>query len=148
MRAPLRTPRPRSRRKVDLYVQYHRGGTANAAVAQKLKAAGIPVLAVNAAVPGAPLYSLDNAMAGRIAGDALAQFAGRTWAGQPIAAVVIGRVSTNTERVQGVTEALRKRLPNAPRVDARDPGQSCPGDAAPRATAGLATTAQAVDRRD
>ena len=102
-------------RKVDLYVQYHRGGAAaNAAVAQKLKAAGIPVLAVNEAVPGAPLYSLDNAMAGRIAGDALAQFAARTWASQPTVAVVIGRVSANPERVQGVTEALRKRLPAAP----------------------------------
>src|SRR4030095_2139080 len=89
----------------------HRGSTANAAVAQKMKAAGIPVLAVNEAVPGAPLYSLDNAAAGRIAGDALAQFAGRTWAGQPTIAVVIGRVSTNPERVQGVAEALRKRLP-------------------------------------
>ena len=97
--------------KVDLYVQYHRGGSANAAVAQKLKAAGIPMLAVNEAVPGAPLYSLDNAMAGRIAGEALAQFAGRTWAGQPTFAVVIGRVSTNTERAQGAAEALHKRLP-------------------------------------
>jgi len=98
---------------VDLYVQYHRGGTANAAIAQKLKAAGVPVLAVNEAVPGAPLYSLDNAMAGRIAGDALAQFAARTWASQPTVAVVIGRVSANPERVQGVAEALRKRLPAA-----------------------------------
>jgi len=100
-------------RKVDLYVQYHRGGMANAAIAQKLKAAGIPVLAVNEAVPGAPLYTLDNAMAGRIAGEALAQFAERTWAGQPTVAVVIGRVSANPERVQGVAEAFRKRLPSA-----------------------------------
>src|SRR5262245_1272957 len=100
-------------RKVDLYVQYHRGAAANADVARKLKAAGIPVLAVNEAAPGAPLYSLDNAVAGRIAGDALAQFAARTWAGQPTAAVVIGRVSANPERVQGVAEALRKRLPAA-----------------------------------
>lgn len=100
-------------RKVDLYIQYHRGGTANAAIAQKLKAAGIPVLAVNEVVPGAPLYSLDNAAAGRIGGDALAQFATRTWANQPTVAVVIGRVSGNAERVQGITEGLRKRLPNA-----------------------------------
>src|SRR4030095_1078359 len=48
-------------RKVDLYIQYHRGAAANATVAQKLKAAGIPVLAVNYPVPGAPLYSVDNA---------------------------------------------------------------------------------------
>ena len=100
-------------RKVDLYVQYHHGSSANATVAQKLKAAGIPLLAVNEAVPGAPLYSLDNMAAGRIAGDTLGQFATRTWPGQPVAAFVIGRVSTNGDRVRGVTDGLRKRLPNA-----------------------------------
>ena len=116
-------------RKVDLYVQYHRGGSANAAIAQKLKAAGIPVIAVNAAVPGAPLYSLDNAVAGRIAGDALAQFATRTWPGQATVAVVIGRVSSNPERVQGVAEALRKRMP-AVQVSMLDT-QGNPAQAAP-----------------
>lgn len=104
-------------RKVDLYVQYHRGAAANATIAQKLKAAGIPVLAVNYPVPGAPLYSLDNAAAGRVAGEALAQFASRSWTGQPLAAVIIGRVADTAdrvpERVHGVTEALRQRLPAA-----------------------------------
>jgi len=104
-------------RKVDLYIQYHHGPRANAAIAQKLKAAGIPMLAINEAVPGAPLYTIDNAAAGRMAGEALAQFAGRTWANQPTVAVVIGRIAATSEgvpeRVQGVTEALRTRLPAA-----------------------------------
>ena len=104
-------------RRVDLYVQYHRGATANATVAQKLKAAGIPVLAVNDPVPGAPLYALDNVAAGRMAGEALAQFAARAWSGQPTVAVAIGRVSAAAERVpdrvRGVTDALRERLPAA-----------------------------------
>jgi ribose transport system substrate-binding protein len=104
-------------RKVDLYVQYHRGATANATVAQKLKAAGIPVLAVNHPVPGAPLYTIDNAAAGRVAAEALVQFASRSWAGQPIVAVIIGRVSAAAdrvpERVQAVAETLRQRLPAA-----------------------------------
>ena len=39
-------------RKVDLYIQYHRGAAANATVAQKLKAAGIPVLAVDSSRAG------------------------------------------------------------------------------------------------
>ena len=104
-------------RRVDLYVQYHRGATANATVAQKLKAAGIPVLAVNDPVPGAPLYALDNVAAGRVAGEALAQFAARTWSGQPTVAVAIGRVSAAAERVpervRGVSDALRERMPAA-----------------------------------
>ena len=104
-------------RRVDLYVQYHRGAAANAAVGQKLRAAGIPALAINDPVPGAPLYALDNAGAGRVAGEALAQFAARAWAGQATVAVVIGRVSAAAERVpervRGVTDALRERLPAA-----------------------------------
>jgi ribose transport system substrate-binding protein len=101
-------------RKVDLFIEYHRG-TANAAVGEKLKAAGIPVLAVNYPVPGAPLYTVDNLAAGRMAGEALAQFALRSWRGQPIAAAVVGNLSAAADRVpergQGVTEVLRQRLP-------------------------------------
>jgi ribose transport system substrate-binding protein len=104
-------------RKVDLYVQYHRGAAANATVARKLKAAGIPLLAVNHPVPGAPLYTIDNTAAGRVAAEALVQFASRSWAGQPIVAVIIGPVSAAAdrvpERVQAVAETLRQRLPAA-----------------------------------
>ncbi len=101
-------------RKVDLYIQYHRGG-ASTAVGEKLKAAGIKVLALNTPVPGAPLYTLDNLAAGRVAGEALAEFALRAWRGQPMAAAVVGPVSAVEERVpervQGVTQALGQRLP-------------------------------------
>jgi ribose transport system substrate-binding protein len=109
-------------RKVDLYIQYHRGA-ANAAVGEKLRAAGIKVLALNAPVPGAPLYTADNPAAGQLAGEALAQFALRTWRGQPMAAAIVGNVASAAERVpervRGVTQALGQRLP-AVRVTALD----------------------------
>src|SRR5947207_15060962 len=54
-------------RKVDLYIQYNADAGANTAVGRQLRAAGIPVLAVNYPVPEAPLYTLDNRAAGRIA---------------------------------------------------------------------------------
>src|SRR6185295_5808750 len=96
-------------------IQYHRGA-ANAAVGEKLRAAGVKVLAVNAPVPGAPLYTADNEAAGRLAGEALAQFAARAWRGQSqMAAAIVGPVSASAERVpervQGVTRALGQRLP-------------------------------------
>ena len=101
-------------RRVDLYIQYHRGA-ANTVVAEKLKAAGIPLLALNYPIPGAPVYTADNVAAGRIAGEALAQFASRSWRGQPMAAAVIGNLSATVDRVperaQGVTEALALGLP-------------------------------------
>lgn len=102
-------------RKVDLYIQYFSDPDANAAIAARLKKAGIPVLAVNHPVPGAPLYTLDNLAAGRIAGDALGEFAVRSWRGQPTVAAIVGAVEAKAdrvpERVQGVIEGLRARLP-------------------------------------
>jgi ribose transport system substrate-binding protein len=103
-------------RKVDLYIQYHRGA-ASAAVGEKLRAAGIKVLALNYPIPDAPLYTADNLAAGRIAGEALAQFSLRAWRAQPVAAAVVGNVSAAEdrvpERVQGVTQVLGRLLPAA-----------------------------------
>src|SRR6185436_9339256 len=83
---------------------------------ERLKAVGIPVLALNHPVPGAPLLTIDNFAAGQIAGDAIAQFALRAWRGQAMAAVVVGPLTAQAdrvpERVKGVTEALRQRLPS------------------------------------
>jgi ribose transport system substrate-binding protein len=102
-------------RKVDLYIQYHQDVAANITVAEKLRAAGIQVLAVNYPVPGAPLYTADNFAAGRIAGDALGAFAARNWAGQPLVGVVLGAVTDQAsripERVQGVADGLKRQLP-------------------------------------
>ena len=119
-------------RKVSLYIQYHRSA-ANTAIAEKLRVAGIPVLAVNYPVPGAPLYTADNLAAGRLAGEALAQLATRSWRGQPTAAAVIGNLSATADRVperaRGVTEALTQRLPGV-RVTAIDTGGN-PAQVAP-----------------
>ena len=119
-------------RKVDLYIQYHQGA-ANTVIAEKLKAAGIRILAVNYPVPGAPLYTVDNLAAGRVAGRALAQFALRAWRGQPTAAVVVGNLSATADRVperaQGVIEALAQQLPGvkATSLDTRgNPAQVAP----------------------
>ena len=67
------------------------------------------------AAPGAPLYTIDNEAAGRIAGEALGQFANRAWRGQSTVAAIVGPVEAKAdrapERVQGVVAGLRARLP-------------------------------------
>jgi ribose transport system substrate-binding protein len=102
-------------RKVDLFVEYFTDPDTNAAVAARLKAAGIPILALNHPVPGAPLYTIDNEAAGRIAGEVLGQLAMRGWRGQPMVAAIVGPVEDKAdrvpERVKGVTEGLRAKLP-------------------------------------
>lgn len=120
-------------RKVALYILYHRDQAVNATIVFKLKAAGIPVLAVNHAAAGAPLYTVDNAAAGRMAGDALGEFAVRNWRAQNKIAVVLGPLGAQAERiperVQGVTEGLKRHLPST-RVTMLDT-QGNPGQVGP-----------------
>jgi len=103
------------RRKVDLYVEYFDDPAANDAVARTMREARIPVLAVNHPVGDAPLYTADNAAAGRIAGEALGDFAARVWHGRTVVGLIVGPVGTRQpwlpERVQGVIEGLRRRQP-------------------------------------
>jgi ribose transport system substrate-binding protein len=114
-RAALDNARDAVRRKVDLYVQYLDDPAANDAIARILREARIPVLAVNYPVGDAPVYTADNAAAGRLAGETLADFAARSWSGHTIVALIVGPVSARhdrlPERVHGVTDGLRRRQP-------------------------------------
>lgn len=104
-------------RKLDLYIQYCDDAGANTEIAKRMKAAGIPVLAITYPVPGSPLYGPDNTLAGRMAGDALAKFAASHWPGARAVAVIIGDLGDAgdhvPERVEGVAAALKERLPAA-----------------------------------
>src|SRR5207237_7112129 len=106
------------RQKLDLAVQYCADATANAEIGRQLKAAEIPVVPVNHIVPGAPLYTADNSLAGHIAGDALTKFALDTWPDQRMVAVILGDTANRTvgavERGDGIAAALKAGLP---RVD-------------------------------
>jgi ABC-type sugar transport system substrate-binding protein len=95
-------------RKLDLYIQYHRDPETNAAVAERLRRGGIPVLAVNYPVPGAPLYTIDNAAAGRIGGEALARFAAGNWRSQKIEAILVGALSAKVDGRVAQGHSLRE----------------------------------------
>lgn len=107
-------------RKLDLYIQYCDDPGANREIARRMKAAGIPVLAVIDPVPGAPSYGPDNTLAGRMAGEALAKFATSHWQGARAAAVIIGDLGNAAdhvpERVAAIAAALKERLPAAPQT--------------------------------
>jgi len=102
-------------RKVDLLIEYSHDAATNVAVADRLRAARIPVLAINGEVPGAPLYTIDNLAAGRIAGNTLGQFGAQAWSGKPMVAVLVGDLGAKAhrvpERAQGVREALASHVP-------------------------------------
>jgi ribose transport system substrate-binding protein len=103
-------------RKVDLLMEYNDDIEANADIGRRMLAAGIPVLALNYPVPGAPLYTADNLAAGRIAGKALGEFARENWADQTVVGVIAGDFGNLApylaDRVQGITAALHQELPD------------------------------------
>jgi len=105
-----------ARRRVDLFVEYFNEPSTNDAIARTLREASIPVLAVNYPVGDAPLYTADNAAAGRIGGEALGDFAARSWRGVNVVGVIVGPVGARqdrlAERVRGVTDGLRSRQPS------------------------------------
>jgi ribose transport system substrate-binding protein len=100
------------RLKLDLYIQYCADETTNDEIGKQFEAAGIPVVAVNRAVPGALLYTADNSLAGHIAGDALTRFARDTWPDQRVVAVILGDIANKTvgaaERTDGIAAALKE----------------------------------------
>jgi ribose transport system substrate-binding protein len=114
--------------KVDLLIEYNSDAKANAEIGHQLKAAGIPLLAVNYAIPGAPIYTADNIGAGRIAGQALGRFARENWSDQTLVAAILGDVSDPgaavMARIQGVTEGLRQELPDLTPVQLDSAGHS------------------------
>src|SRR3989442_2451946 len=69
-RRPVANAEAAVARRVDLYIQYHADAAANSIVADRLRAAGIRILAVNYPVADAPLYTADNLEAGPLAGGA------------------------------------------------------------------------------
>ena len=97
-----------------LFIQYDPDTAVNAATGTRLKAAGIPALGLNHLVPGAPMYGSDNAAAGTIAGQALAEFSATNWRGAVPVAVVVGGampVESTDTRISGITAGLRRATP-------------------------------------
>jgi ribose transport system substrate-binding protein len=120
-------------RKLDLYIQYCDDNAANAEIGKRMKAAGLPVLAVNYPVPGAPFYGADNMLAGRLAGEALAKFAGGAWPGQPVGAIIIGDLANAgdhvPERAEGIAAALKAASPTVVEIRLDSGGNPAQADA-------------------
>src|SRR6266581_1112207 len=119
--------------KVDLLIEYNADADANAEIARRLAGAGIPVLALVDAVPGAPLYGPDNRAAGRIAGRALGAFALENWPGEQVLGVLIGDLADPgpaiSDRVLGIKDGVHESLPALQLASLDTGGQSVRADA-------------------
>jgi ABC-type sugar transport system substrate-binding protein len=119
--------------KADLLIEYNADADANAEIARRLAAAGVPALALVDPLPGAPLYGPDNRAAGHIAGHALAAFARENWPGEQVLGVLIGDLAapgaTIKDRAQGITEGVHESLPALQLALLDTGGQSVRADA-------------------
>lgn len=119
--------------KVDLLVEYNADAGANAEIARRLVAAGIPSLALVNPLPGAPLYGPDNYAAGHIAGHALGAFALESWPNEQVMGVLIGDLADTgpaiSDRVRGITEGVQELLPGLKLAALDTGGQSVRADA-------------------
>jgi ribose transport system substrate-binding protein len=119
--------------KVELLIEYNADAEANAEIARRLGAVGIPALTLVDPLPGAPLYGPDNRAAGRIGGQALGRFAMDNWPGEQVLGVIIGDFDSPNaavnERILGITAGVQEALPELRLAKLDTGGQSTRADA-------------------
>ena len=119
--------------KADLLIEYNADADTNVEIARRLAAAHIPILALIDPVPGAPLYGPDNHAAGRIAGEAIVQFARDNWPGEEVKGVLIGDLADPDnavhDRIVGIIEGVHEKLPTLTLAQLDTGGQSVRSDA-------------------
>lgn len=101
--------------KVDFFIEYQGEADTNVVIGKMMKDAGIPVVAVDIPVPGAPFFGGNNSVAGDLGGEWLGQYASKNWSGQHVVLVLLESTSNgdiNAKRMQGYVTGVRKYLPN------------------------------------
>jgi len=115
------------RNRVDLVIEFQIDQHVAPVLADKIDAAGIPLIAVDIPHPHATFFGVNNYRVGFEAGECLAQYAKKTWAGKVRWALGLDIDEAGPlvqSRVTGAFEAIRSRLPGIPseflvRMDAR-----------------------------
>lgn len=104
------------RQRFDLLIEFNPETRVNPDIAQRLKDAGIPVIAIGYPVGDAPVYTADSQAAGAMAGEALGDFAKQAWADQSVIAAIVGDTGDPSDavkaRLQGVTAGLHRSYPD------------------------------------
>ena len=103
------------RDRVQLVIEHQRNDRIAPIVASKLAEAGIPLIAMGAAHPGAIYFGGNNYLAGQIGGRALGQWAKRRWKGQVEQLVLLELEAGGPlleSRLSGVEFGLREVLPD------------------------------------
>jgi ribose transport system substrate-binding protein len=99
--------------KVDLFIEYQTDERLGYVIMDRLRAAGMPVIAVDIPLPGATYFGVDNYRAGQLGGEALAAEALRRWDGRIDHIIALGLPRSGpvpAARIQGQIDAIRQRI--------------------------------------
>jgi ribose transport system substrate-binding protein len=100
----------------DVFLEYNGNADSNTQIARIMKDAGIPIVAIQYPIEGAPLFAIDNPLVGATGGKALADAAAKKWgADKPVQALVLTLASggqIQQDRADGATGAIKKVLSN------------------------------------
>ncbi len=115
------------RNRVDLVIEFQVEQQVAPIIADKIAAAGIPLIAVDIPHPHAVYFGVDNFRVGLEAGELLAEYAKRAWAGKVSAVLGLDLEEAGPlvqSRITGAFEGVRSQLPQIPpeafvRMDAR-----------------------------
>jgi ribose transport system substrate-binding protein len=127
------------RSRVDLVIEFQIEQQVAPIIADKIAAAGIPLIAIDIPHPHATFFGVDNYRVGYEAGELLAQYATAHWNGKADWVLGLDLVEAGPlvqSRITGAFEGVRSRLPETPvesfvRFDARgmrDKGQKFVAD--------------------
>jgi len=98
---------------VDLVIEFQTDRYVAPIIADRLKAAGVPLIAVDIPHPNAVFFGLDNYRAGLEVGDLLGAYAQKMWGGKVDLAVGLELQKAGTlvqSRITGAFEGIRSRL--------------------------------------
>ncbi len=101
----------------DLVIEYGVDEAVGNVVMDRLRACGIPVIAVDLPLPGATYFGVDNYRAGQVAGQALAAAVVERWQGRADLALALEAPRMRPPqraRLQGQLDALHAALPGLP----------------------------------
>ena len=102
---------------VDAVIQFNGQSSVNPVIAERFKAAGIPVITYDIAHPGFYFVGVDNLAAGQLGGEAIGQVVKEKWNCEPdlvISAEFTAVGLVNTWRTGGMREGLKKICPDIP----------------------------------
>jgi ribose transport system substrate-binding protein len=114
-------------KRVDLIIEFQIEQEVAPVIADKIAAAGIPLIAIDIPHPHATFFGVDNYRVGLAAGEALAEYAVQNWGSQVEWVVGLDLPEAGQlvqSRVTGAFEGVRAAIPNIPvecfvRIDGR-----------------------------